>query len=166
MPRLRIKQLGDKIATGGLFMGGGPERRKLQPGEVIDIPEDFESGQYGGKGLFDAMYASGLVEMTPDAATRPVDYLDAREAKFSSPTFKSRGADEDIEVEKARVAVTTRLAQTPEAQPSADSPANGEQSEPSDDSSPAAVETKPTTNRRAQRRAATQAAVSDSEVST
>lgn len=164
MPRLRIKQLGDKIATGGLFMGGGLARRKLQPKEVIDIPEDFEAGQYEGKGLFDAMYASGLVEMTPDPVTRPIDFADAREAKFTSPTFRSRGKDEDIEVEKARAAVAARLAQLPDAQPSADSPADGEQSEPSDDSSPA-VETTPPPNRRAQRRAATKAATSDAEVS-
>lgn len=167
MPRLRIKQLGDKIATAGLFMGGGPERRKLQPGEIIDIPEDFESGQYEGRGLFTAMWESKLVEMTPEAATRPIDYADSREAKLSSPTFKSRGPDEDIEVEKARVAVAARLVEMSNAQlpgMDADSPADDEQPEPDDDSSPAAIETPPP-NRRAARRAATKAAVSDSEVS-
>ncbi len=164
MPRLRIKQLEDRIATAGLFMGGGPERRKLQPGEIIDIPEDFEAGMYDGKGLFDAMWATGKVEMTPDAATRPVDFQDILEAKHTSPTFKIRGDDDKRNVEKALAAVAARMAETSEAQPQAASPADDNQPEPSDDS-PAVTEIPPP-NPRAARRAALQAADSGTEVST
>ena len=162
MPRLRIKQMDDKTATAGLFMGGGPERRKLQPGEILDVPEDFEAGQYDGRGLFDAMWATGKVEMTPDAATRPIDFDNPREAKLTSPTFHSRGLDEDIEVDKARVAVAARM----DEQSDAHSPANDSQPEPVAVVSPAANEDKPpVTNRRAQRRAAMKGAASGSEVS-
>lgn len=166
MPRLRIKQLDDRIATGGLFMGGDNKlRRKLEPGEVIDIAEDFEPGMYEGENLLDALWATGKVEMTLDPATRPIDYATPTEAKLSSPMFKSRGNDEDIEVEKVRVAVAARLAKTSDAQPSADSPAEDSQSEPTDDSMPAVTETQ-VTNPRAARRAAIQAAERGAEVST
>jgi len=169
MPRICIKQLDDRIATAGLFMGGNNQvRRKLQPGEVVDISEDFEPGMYDGQGLLDALWGTGKVEMTLDAATRPVDFADARQAKLSSPTFKSRGPDDDIAVEKARAAVTARLVEMSNAQlPSveADSPADDKQPDDTDDS-PVATETRPPTNRRAARRAATQAAVSGSEVPT
>jgi hypothetical protein len=160
MPRLRIKQLETRIATAGLFMGGGPERRKLQPGEIIDVPEEFEAGMYTGMGLFDAMWATGKVEMTPDAATRPIDFDNAREAKLTSPTFKPRGPDEVSQVDKARAAVAARM----DEQSDAHSPAADDQPEPVAASSPAVEKTPPVTNRRAQRRAAMKGAASDAEV--
>jgi len=164
MPRLKIKQLEDKIATAGLFMGGGPVRRKLQPGEVIDVPEDFESGMYDGKGLLDAMWGTGKVEMTLDAVTRPIDFDTEREAKLTSPTFKSRGPDEDIEIDKARVAVAARLAETSDTPLKSGSPVDDKQPEPSDD--PPAALGIPPVNPRAARRAALQAAERGSEVPT
>jgi hypothetical protein len=143
-------------------MGGGPERRKLQPGEIIDIPEEFEAGMYDGMGLFDAMWSTGKVEMTPDAATRPIDYLDPREAKLNSPTFKPRGPDEELQVDKARAAVAARM----DEQSDAHSPAADSQPEPVAVSSPTEEVTPPVTNRRAQRRAAMKGGVeSGSEVS-
>jgi hypothetical protein len=161
MPRLKIKQLETRTATAGLFMGGGPERRKLQPGEIVDIPEEFEAGMYNGMGLFDAMWATGKVEMTPDAATRPLDYNDPREAKLNSPTFNPRGPDEEIEVDRARAAVAARMDESSEA----NSPATDSQPEPVVESSPAVKDTPPVTNRRAQRRAAMKGgAASGSEV--
>ncbi len=162
MPRLKIKQLETRIATAGLFMGGDNKvRRKLQPGEIIDVPEDFETGMYDGKGLFDAMWATGKVEMTPDAATRPIDFLDDREARHTSPTFKPRGADEERQVEQARAAVAARMDELSTAH----SPADDSQPKPVTDSSPAITEDPPpVTNRRAQRRAAARGAASGSEV--
>ena len=166
MPRLMIKQLGDSIATAGLFMGGGPERRKLQPGEIVEIPEDFEPGMYEGEGLLNALWGTGKVEMTLDPATRPIDFENTREAQITSPTFKSRGPDEDIEIEKVQVAIKARMAQPSDAQPSADSPADDSQPDQSDDSIPAAVDTAPPPNRRAARRAASQALERGAEVPT
>lgn len=160
MPRLRIKQLDDRIATAGLFMGGDRRRRKLQPGEIIDVPEDFEPGMYNDMGLFDAMWETGKVEMTPDAATRPIDFLDVREAKLTSPTFKPRGSDEVLQVDKARAAVAARMDELSDAR----SPAADDQPEPVAASSPAVKKTPPVTNRRAQRRAAMKGAASDAEV--
>ena len=96
--------------------------------------------------------------MTPDAATRPIDFLDEREAKHTSPTFKPRGADEELLVDKARAAVAARMDELSNAH----SPAVDSQSESVAASSPAT--TKPlVTNRRAQRRAAAKGAARGSE---
>lgn len=107
MPCVKIKQLDERVATAGYHMGGGPERRKLQPGEVVDIPKDMRVGDIV---LLDAMLASGKIELTMEPATRPLDYESAREAKLVSPTFKARGPDEVIEVTTARAKVGTRMA--------------------------------------------------------
>lgn len=134
MPRVKIKQLEDRIATAGLHFGGPRERRKLHPGEVVEIPE----GE-----LFDIMWATGKLEMTPDPATRPLDYATPREAQITAPTYKSRGPDEDAEIEAALDAVAARLAEESDVQPKTESPAK--------DSKPKAK--KPPVNRRAARRA-------------
>lgn len=106
-------------------MGGGPERRKLEPFEVVEIPEDFELP--GGVNLLDGLWATGKVELTMDQVTRPLDYDSEREAKLCSPTFKARGPDEEREQQTALKAVAERLSQnapTPEApKPVADAPA-------------------------------------------
>ena len=122
MARLKIKQLDERVATSGVHLGGGPERRKLHPGEVIDIPEDFEDGQHAGKSLFEAVWETGKVELTHDPVTRPIDFRDEREGKLTAPTFRSRGPDDDRAIAEAKSAVAERLAAT--ERPSETAPAD------------------------------------------
>lgn len=148
MPRVKIKQLDERTATAGLHMGGGPERRKLHPGEIIEIPE----GE-----LFDTLWATGKLELTMDPVTRPLDFLNAREAAITSPTFKSRGPDEDREIEKAWADIEARMSESSKVQPQAESPADDSPPEPTVESGPAEPPAKPR-NRRAARRAKAKAA--------
>jgi len=109
MPRVKIKQLDERVATQGVHLGGGAHRRKLEPGEVIDIPEGiFEHGQ----SLFDTIWATGKLELTMDEVTRPLDYLNYREARLCGPRFKPRDANETMEMHKVRADVMARLNQT------------------------------------------------------
>ena len=91
----------DRIATQGVHFGGGRRRRKLEPGEVIDLPE----GE-----LFDAIWATGRVELTMDDVTRPLEYATEDEAKYCSPSFKPRDPGEERDSQAARAAVAERLA--------------------------------------------------------
>jgi hypothetical protein len=162
MPCVKIKQLDERVATDGLHMGGGDNRRKLQPGEVVDIEEDFEMGVHApDKSLLDVLWETNKLEMTLDKATRPIDFLNYREGQLTSPTFKSRGADEDLQVEQAWAAVHARMAKQSKAPTQVGSPADDEQPELDDDNAEiVAAELPPPTplNRRAERRAALQAA--------
>jgi hypothetical protein len=137
MARIKIKQLDERIATSGVHFGGGPERRKLHPGEVVDLPE----GE-----LLDAIMATGKVELTMEPISRPLDYDSEREAKITAPTFRPRDPSETAEMERAREAVAARIAGMSEAPPQADSPAKESQPEPATENPPR--------NRRAARRAA------------
>lgn len=111
MPRIKIKQLDERVSTSGVSLGGGPERRKMHPGEVVDIPDEFEAGKYDrGMGLFDLIWATGKVELTHDPVTRPIDFDNEREAKLTSPTFVSRGPDDDHAIAEAKRMVAERLA--------------------------------------------------------
>lgn len=161
MPCVKIKQLDERVATDGLHMGGTDCRRKLQPGEVVDIPEDFEAGKYDGQSLLEVLWGTGKLEMTLDKPTRPIDFKNYREAQLTSITFKSRGPDDDKDIEKARAAVAARMAKTSEAPPVADSPADDNVPDTIADDPPV---TKP--NRRAERRAALQAAKSGEAITT
>lgn len=135
MPRVKIKQLDDRVATVGLHFGGARERRKLHPGEVVEIPEGD---------LFEIMWATGKLELTHDPVNRPLDYATPREAQITAPTYKSRGPHEDAEIEAALDAVAARLSeQESDVQPKTESPAK--------DSKPKVK--KPPANRRAARRA-------------
>lgn len=96
---VRIKQLDNRIATAGIHLGGGPERRKLEPGEVLAL---------GGE-LFDGVWNTGKVEITPERPTRPLDYADYDEARYCSPSFNPRDDAEFEASEKARAAVAKRL---------------------------------------------------------
>lgn len=157
MPCVKIKQLDERVSTDGLHLGGTDARRKLQPGEVVDIPEDFEDGMYDGKSLLDVLWGTGKLEMTLDKPNRPIEFKDYREAQLTSSTFKSRGPDDDRNVVKAREAVAARLAKTSEVPPeNGGSPADDIQPEPVTET---VTEAPPTArNRRAERRAALQAA--------
>lgn len=121
MPCVKIKQLEERIATSGVHLGGPPERRKLFPGEVLDIPEDFEAGMYGGKSLFAALWDTGKLEMTPEPATRPLEYASEREAQITAPTFKMQ-PHEAAEVERAFAAVAERLKATGTPEPETEMP--------------------------------------------
>lgn len=147
MPRVRIKQLDERVASSGIHMGGGPERRKLHPGEVVELPE----GE-----LFDAVWATGKLELTMDPATRPLDFLNAREAKLTAPTFKSRGPDEDRQVDEAWANVHARMA-AEAVEPEPDEAPVAEQ--PASEPPPAGN----AGNRRAQRRRAAQRATHDEQ---
>lgn len=151
MPRVKIKQLDERVSTQGLHMGGGPERRKLEPGEVVDISEDecLPTGEH----LLELLWNTGKLEMTLDPITRPLDYKDYREGKLCSPTFKPRGISETDEMEQARVKVMARMVETESAviSPADDKP----------DSEPKVIpaeKPKAARNRRAERRAALRAA--------
>lgn len=108
MPNLKIKTLEEKTGTAGLHMGGGPERRKLQPGEIVFIPDDEQTAS--GENLLDVLYATGKVELTPEAPNRPLDFANEHEAKLTSPTFKITGQDAANEVAQAKKNVAERMA--------------------------------------------------------
>ena len=122
MPRIQIKTLDERVATAGLHMGGDFRRRKLQPFEVVDIPED--EALPDGTNLLDGLWNTGKIELTMDQPTRPLDYETPREAKLCSPTFKPRGPDEEVEQQRALEAVAIRLEQQAEtAEPVVEAPA-------------------------------------------
>lgn len=162
MPRVKIKQLEERVATNGLHMGGGPERRKLQPGEVVDIPEELLEN---GKPLLDLLWQTNKLEMTLDAATRPLDYLDYREAALCAPTFKPRDPSEATEMEAAREAVALRLFETESEAPETASPADDTLDSAPEDTSENAPPPDSLKNRRAQRRASLEAAGSGAALS-
>jgi len=109
MPRIRSKQLNERVATSGVHLGGGLNRRKLEPGEVVDIPEDFEISPNDGKSLFEVIYAGGAVEITTDPVTRPLDYRNVREARLTSPTYVPRGKDDIRDIADIRERVEKEL---------------------------------------------------------
>ena len=102
MALVRIKQLYERVATQGLFMGGSMQlRRKLEPGEIVDVPVDMLEGH---DNLFDMLWNTGVVDLVPEteAPTRPLDYRDYREAKLCSPSFKPLSATDEREMAQAR----------------------------------------------------------------
>jgi len=144
--RVRIRQLDERVATQGLHFGRGPSARKLEPGEVVEIPE----GQ-----LFEALWSTGKLELTRDPVTRPLEFANEREARLCSPTFIPRGVDEEIEQQNALDKVSARLSETEvasEAETAIDSPAT--EVPHVAEREPPEVPEAPTHNRRAARRAA------------
>ena len=107
MSRIKIKQLDERVATSGLHMGGGPERRKLEPGEVIDIPDDLRIPD--GRSLLDVLWKTGKVDLTRDPVTRPLDYANYREGLLCSPNFKPRDNSEENEMLQVRAKVEAGL---------------------------------------------------------
>lgn len=143
MPKVRIRQLDERVATAGLHFGLGPKARKLEPGEVVDIPE----GE-----MFDEMWNTGKLELTRDPVTRPLEYENERLARLCSPTFTPRGPDEEIEQQRALDRVAEALSETEvvsETETVDDSPATESQH-----AEPVPPELPPVSNRRAARRRA------------
>jgi len=109
--RVRIKELGEQRACDGLHFGMTPAhginpgvnpfRRKLEPGEVVEFDEDDE--------LFQQIWDVGVLEMTRDMPTRPLDFASAREAEVTSASFIPISAQDERDVEDARRAVHARL---------------------------------------------------------
>lgn len=133
MALIKIKQLEERIATSGLFMGTPePEvpgekpikfRRKLEPGEIVDVPDDLTFDD--GENLVQALFETGKIDMLPPhfTPTRPFEYENVREGKFCSPSFKPLDPDEEAAMEKARAKVQARLdEELSKSQPKADSP--------------------------------------------
>lgn len=89
MPRIKIKQMDERVASSGVHMGGKVERRKLYPGEVVNLPEDFEAGKYDhGQSLFELLFATGKIEITNEPVTRPLEYASEKEALMTAPTYR------------------------------------------------------------------------------
>lgn len=109
MSLIRIRQLDERVATSGLFMGGGKERRKLEPGEIVEVPDDENMAD--GDNLMQALWDTGAIDILPESAvpTRPLDYVNRIEAKLCSPTYKPKGPDEIAAQEKALAKVEARL---------------------------------------------------------
>ncbi len=159
MPLIRIKQLHERVATKGLFMGGNvQQRRKLEPGEIVDLPSDMMEGE---DNLFDMVWNTGLVDLVPDnqEPTRPLDYRDYREATLCSPTFKPVSATDEREMAQARERVRQRMIK--ESAPKVvelvadDAPASPPKKKAARKK---ALAKKPAANRRAARRASTREA--------
>jgi len=93
----------ERTASAGVHFGGSLVRRKLHPGEIVEIEEDFEKGEYGGgkQSLLQAVLASKRVEITLDPANRPLDYPDEDAARYTAPTYKSRGPEDDLIIAEA-----------------------------------------------------------------
>lgn len=167
MPRIKVKQMEERVSTQGLHMGGNTQRRrKLEPGEVVEITEDFLLPD--GRPLLDVLWKTGKCEMTLDPVTRPLDYENYREARLCSPSFIPRGTSDEIEMQEAREAVAERLSETESEAPETDSPADD-----TPDSVPPVVKVTPkqkrdkaTLDRRAERRAALEAANRGAALST
>ena len=130
---IKIKQLEERIATSGLFMGGDERRRKLEPGEVVGIPDDMD---HMGTNLLDLLFETGKIEITREPVTRPLDYETYRQARLCSPTFTPRGPDEEIEVENAMAKVASLLTGLPEVAPSPEATAEEPTAAPPPPSAP------------------------------
>lgn len=114
MSLIKIKQLEERVATAGLFMGSpdNPEhfRRKLEPGEIVEIPDDMVFGP-DGDNLMDGLWQTGHIDMVPPSVqpTRPLDYDNKREAQLCSPTFKPRDPTDERDMHKARAKYQAQL---------------------------------------------------------
>ena len=86
--RFRIKQLGRKVSTSGIHLGGSKVRRKLVPGEVVEISDDIKEG---GVLLVDTIWNTGLVELTKDDVTRPFEFASENEAAKTCPNYRPSG---------------------------------------------------------------------------
>lgn len=95
----------------------GKFRRKLEPGEVVEVPEDMLNDE--GENLMDMLWDTGTIDIVPDsvAVTRPLDYENRREALLCSPTFKSRGADDDRLRDKVLAKVDKQLLEQSDSLP-------------------------------------------------
>ena len=102
---VKIKQLEERVATKGFFFGDAPAgkiRRKLEPGEVVELDMDDE--------LTKQVLASGKVDVTLDPPTRPLDFDNENDAKYSSPSYRPRDNDDERDMLEARDRIAESLA--------------------------------------------------------
>ncbi len=126
MPNIKIQQMGLAVSTSGVHMGGGVERRKLEPGEVLFLPEGD---------LFNTLWGTGKLELTMDLPNRPLDYASHEEARYCSPTFKPQSEEDADKMLDAHEAVMERMAKDagPITRPDAD---QVDESKPEESSAP------------------------------
>lgn len=139
MPNVSIKQMDERVATAGVHFGMGPLAPKLEPGEVVHIPE--------GK-MFETLWETGKLELSLKPVTRPLKYADVHEAMYCSPSYRPRDASDELVMARTRAAVAERLAKT-----------RAPKKEPPQEEPPLIIEedegaAEARANRRAQRRAA------------
>ena len=106
MPNIRIKQMDERVATMGIHMGGPRERKKLEPGEIVHIPDDME---LDGENLFDMLWETGKIEIHPGKPNRPLDFKSVSEAKLCAPGFRPHDDSEKELMHKAREDVRLRM---------------------------------------------------------
>lgn len=145
-------------------MGGGKERRKLEPGEIVEVSDD--ENMPDGDNLMQALWDTGTIDILPESAipTRPLDYESRREAKLCSPTYVPNGPDEIAERDKALAKVDARLFNDTSESP----PFNGgspEEDEPEVVAAPLPPPSKPAGGR-VRRRGVTKAAQHGAEATT
>jgi hypothetical protein len=117
MSLIKIRQLEERVATNGLFMGGDHRRRKLEPGEIVEIPDEMHLPD--GANLLQGLWDTGLIDIVPDtvAVTRPLDYATRREAHICSPNYKPKGRNDISEMNQIRAVVEARLFESSDSQP-------------------------------------------------
>lgn len=155
MSFIRIKQLDDRVATSGLFMGGGSERRKLEPGEIVEVSDDEMLPNDGGS-LLQLLWDGGKIDILPATAipTRPLDYVDRREAKLCSPTLNAKGPDDIEASSKARAEVDARLFEQSETSQISESPVKDKPADKVEVSAPVTEQSGQSPPPRTRRRAA------------
>jgi hypothetical protein len=158
MSYIKIKQLNERVATAGLFMGEAEApkfRRKLEPGEIVEIPDDMTVKIITDDvNLLDMLHETGHIDIVPSSftPTRPLDYDNRREAKVCSPTFKPRDPTDARDMDRARAKYAARLNEL-YSSPQSENP---DQDSPDDDDSHS--KQKPPVTRRGMRRARAEAA--------
>lgn len=113
MAIIQVKQMGERVATNGIYLGPSSNRlrRKLEPGERVDIPEDAVFDESDQRNILETVWETGLIEIAPDKAkpTRPLDYESEQEATYNAPSFRPMDESERILMEKSREEVANRL---------------------------------------------------------
>ena len=139
-------------------MGGDNRRRKLEPGEIVEVPDDMELED--GRNLMQALWDTGTIDIVPDtvAVTRPLDYQNRREAHICSPTFKAHGPDDEKEMHRVRAVVEARLFESSESQPEPAESPEEDTPDPDPDPPPLAAASLPATQKRTRRGARPKAA--------
>lgn len=135
----------------------GPFRRKLEPGEIVEVPDDLLTDD--GQNLMDVLWKTGAIDLVPDnvAPTRPLDYANRREAQYCSPNYRNTGPDDERQMNEVRAKVQARLFESSES-PSEDGSPEEDTPAPIPDPPPVAARSLPATKARTRRGARPKAA--------
>lgn len=96
---LKIRELAGRVASKGVTFSQDPKHRKLEPGEIMECPDDIDWSP-----------VRHLVEETSEPATRPFIFANESEAKYTSPSFVLRFESDQVDVDKHKAAVAERMA--------------------------------------------------------